>query len=85
MMAARPEASLPKQFSNWADLKAAYRLFDCPAVTFESLAQAHYDRRHDCGPQRFFILSDTTELNFTWKRNIPDLGFLGKGQGYGFL
>lgn len=85
MMATRPEASLPKQFANWADLKAAYRLFDCPAVTFESLAQAHYDRRHDCGPQRFFIVSDTTELNFTWKRTIPDLGFLGKGQGYGFL
>lgn len=85
MVAARPEASLPKQFSDWADLKAAYRLFDCPAVTFEAVAQTHYDRRHDCGPQRFYIVSDTTELNFTWKRNIPDLGFLGKGQGYGFL
>ncbi len=85
MMSSRPEASLPKQLLNWADLKAAYRLFDCPEVTFESVAQAHYARRHECGPQRIFIVSDTTELNFTWKRNIPDLGFLGKGQGYGFL
>ncbi len=85
MMADQPACSLPKQLVKWADLKAAYRLFDGDQVTFEAVAQPHYERRHRCGPRRCLIVSDTTELNFTWKRQIPDLGFLGKGQGYGFL
>jgi len=29
--------------------------------------------------------NDTAEINFTKHREIPGLGFLGKGQGYGFL
>jgi len=85
MMATRPEASLPKQMVDWSDIKAAYRLFDCDAVTFETVAQPHYDRRHDCGSEQCLIISDTTEINFTKHRDIPGLGFLGKGQGYGFL
>lgn len=85
MIASRPEASLPKQMVDWSDIKAAYRLFDCEAVTFQAVAQPHYQKRLNCGSQRCLIVSDTTEINFTKHRDIPGLGFLGKGQGYGFL
>ena len=84
-MADLPAGSLPEQLQKWGDLKAAYRLFDSPQVTFHAVAQAHYERRHVCQPGRYLIISDTTELNFTWQRQIADLGPLGKGQGYGFL
>lgn len=70
---------------SWSDLKEAYRLFNCESVTFAAVAQAHYERRHHCGAQRCLIINDTTEINFTWKRQIPDLGSLGAGQGYGLL
>lgn len=71
MMATRPEASLPKQMVDWRDIKAAYRLFDCEAVTFEAVAQPQYARRHDSGSQRCLIINDTTEINFTKHRDIP--------------
>src|SRR5262245_62561658 len=62
-VAADPSGSLPEQTVTWADTKAAYRLFDRPEVTFEAVAQGHWDLRHQCGPGRFAILSDTTELD----------------------
>ncbi len=43
-MAERPDASTPRQTEDWAECKAAYRLFDCPEVTFEAVTAAHYGR-----------------------------------------
>ena len=43
-MAERPDASTPQQTEDWAECKAAYRLFDCPEVTFEAVTAAHYER-----------------------------------------
>lgn len=84
-MAHDPDGSLPRQLQNWGDLKAAYRLFDCAQATFDAVAAPHQSLRHECGPGRFLVLNDTTELNFTWQRHIPGLGPLGAGQGYGWL
>lgn len=41
MMAARPGQSLPKQFPEWGDLKAAYRLLSEPEVTSRALIAPH--------------------------------------------
>lgn len=78
-------ASLPKQTQSWADLKATYRLFDCEAVTFDAVATPHWKNTRNCGPGRFLILADTTELDFGGKRQIEGVGPLGKGSGKGFL
>lgn len=83
-VAADPSGSIPEQTVTWADTKAAYRLFDRPEVTFEAVAQAHWDLRHQCGPGRFAILSDTTELDFGHHRRLSGVGPTGNGSGQGF-
>ena len=37
-VAENPAAGFPDQLETWADLKAAYRLFDSPDVTFANVA-----------------------------------------------
>jgi hypothetical protein len=78
-------ASLPDQTETWADLKAAYRLFDKDDVTFISVAEPHWQRTRDCGPGRWLIIDDTTELDFGPKRQIEGIGPVGSGVGQGFL
>jgi transposase-like protein/transposase Tn5 family protein/DDE family transposase len=80
-----PAASIPKQTETWADTKAAYRLFDQEDVTFEAVAQPHWDLRQQCGPGRFAIISDTTDLDFGKNRKLTGVGPTGNGSGKGFL
>lgn len=39
--AEKPDASTPRQTEVWADLKAAYRLFDRAEATFEAITAPH--------------------------------------------
>lgn len=80
-----PDASMPRQHGNWADLKAAYRLFDCPSVTFDAVAEPHWQstRRRPAG--RYLIISDTTEIDFTSHPHTKGLGPIGGGTTRGFL
>ena len=63
-MAADPSASIPGQMEGWAETKAAYRLLDADGVSFEAIAAPHWRRTRACGPGRFLVLGDTTELDF---------------------
>ena len=47
-----PAGSLPEQTKDMADLKAAYRLFDCADVTFEAIAGPHWQQTRPCRPCR---------------------------------
>lgn len=84
-IAADPAASLPDQTETWADLKAAYRLFDRPEVTFAAVAAPHWQLTRACGPGRYLVLDDTTELDFGRYRQVSGLGPTGNGGGRGFL
>jgi hypothetical protein len=84
-IAADPAASLPDQAETWADLKASYRLFDRPEVTFAAVADPHWQLSRACGPGRYLVLDDTTELDFGRARQITGLGPTGNGGGRGFL
>lgn len=84
-VAENPSASFPGQCECWSDLKAAYRLFDVPEVTFEAVAGPHWEATRACGRGRLLIIGDTTELDFGIQRNIPELGPTGNGRGRGFL
>jgi hypothetical protein len=83
-MATDPSASIPGQMEGWAEAKAAYRLLDADGVTFEGIASPHWRRTRACGPGRFLVLGDTTELDFGIHRQVPDLAPTGNGGGYGF-
>jgi hypothetical protein len=82
--AANPSGSTPHQTENWADLKAAYRLFDSDGVTFESLALPHWQQTRARTSGHWLVLEDTTELDFGIRRAVEGLGPTGNGFGCGF-
>ncbi len=84
-VAANPSASFPEQAGSWGDLKAAYRLFDQEEVTFNAIAEPHWQQTRARRPGRYLVIGDTTELDFGIARQIPELGPTGNGGGYGFL
>jgi hypothetical protein len=84
-VANNPSASLPDQTETWSGLKAAYRLFDNPEVTFTAVAQGHWQQTRQQPAGRYLILGDTTELDFGGLRNIEGAGPTGNGGGLGFL
>jgi len=63
-MAADPDASIPLQTEKWADAKAAYRLFDSEGVTFERIAEPHWQQTRCQSSGTWLILDDTSEINF---------------------
>ena len=78
-----PEQSLPKQNAAWANLKAAYRLFDKQQVTFDAVAQQHWQQTRQTKPGRYLLISDTTDIDHFSHRATTGLGQLGKGNGRG--
>lgn len=78
-----PDQSLPSQFSDWADLKAAYRFFDTERVTFDAICLPHWEQTRKTKPGRYLLISDTTDLNFTGHASTEGLGMLGDGKGRG--
>jgi hypothetical protein len=84
-VANNPAASLPDQTEQWADLKAAYRLFDRNEVTFEAIARPHWELTKQSARGRCLVIGDTTELDFGKDRQIEGVGPTGNGSGQGFL
>lgn len=84
-IARAPSASTPVQTENWSDCKAAYNLLDNEDVTFESLAEPHWQRTRARSGGHWLLLGDTTELEFGIHRKIEGLGPTGDGGGRGFF
>ena len=78
-----PEASLPKQNVEWSDVKAAYRLCDRDEVTFDAVAECHWQRVRQTPPGVHLLISDTTDINHYTHQATTGLGMLGDGQGRG--
>lgn len=84
-VAAKPDASTPEQTEEWSDLKAAYRLIDKKDVTFDAVAQPHWQQTRERQNGVWLILCDTTEVDFGVTNMAHGLGPLGQGFGRGFL
>lgn len=84
-VAADPDASTPGQTERWADLKAAYRLIDNEQVTFDAVAEPHWQQTRGRDEGTWLILCDTTEVDFGATNQARGLGPLGQGIGRGFL
>jgi hypothetical protein len=83
-MVSCPEKSLSFQNSDWADLKAAYRLFDTETVTFDAVAEQHWKLTRQTAAGRYLLISDTTDVDHTKRKKTTGLGMLGDGKGRGF-
>ena len=82
-MLAAPEQSLPAQNQEWSDTKAAYRFFANENVTFERVAQSHWQQTRQTKPGRYLLICDTTDINHYWHQATTGLGMLGDGEGRG--
>lgn len=78
-----PEKSLPQQNPEWADAKAAYRLFDVEDVTFEAVANPHWQLTRQTPAGRYLLISDTTDDDHTTHPATEGLSQLGGGTGRG--
>jgi len=88
-MAHRPGGSLPEKINSPKDLKALYRLFKCKTVTHKSILEAH--QRHlfeNVLPSRSgytLALHDSTELEYTKRESMANLGQIGNGFRRGYI
>ena len=86
-LARNPGGTLPQAFPEWTDLKAAYRFFDQPKVTFEQIQSSHWQRtREACHqPGEYLLIEDTSELDYTEHPATEEMGSIGDGKGRGLL
>ena len=86
--ASRPQASIPNKFSEWAGLKAAYRFFDNPKASHQSIQSQHYnnvlqDARASLETSLF--IQDGSELLFNTHKWTHGLGPTSDGDGNGLM
>jgi hypothetical protein len=87
-LAAHPGQSLPQQLESWGDLKAAYRLLNERDVTHQALSEPHWQlSREQARAQQGVVLfvQDRTELDYSQRRDLPDVGHIRKGKGRGLV
>ncbi len=81
-MMQRPQGTLPDKLHEPAELKGLYRLVDQEEVTHAAVLAPHRERVRQrieaCGGQ-VLLLHDSTELDYTGKTTLSDLGYVGKG------
>ncbi len=65
--AKQPKASLPQRFDSLADIKAAYRLFDHPSSTHQTIQTPHYQnviKTAKKSPDPILFIQDGSEILF---------------------
>ena len=88
LMRRRPGGSLPQKLRNPKDLRAFYRLMDCDKVTHETILASHRKATHEMISKMqstVLVLHDATELDFTTRRSLDDLGQIGNGNRRGYI
>jgi hypothetical protein len=86
-LAHSPGGTLPQAFPEWSELKAAYRFFRQPKVTFEEIQRPHWERtRALCQePGQYLLIEDTSALDYTAHPMTDEMGHIGDGRGRGLL
>ena len=86
-IARTPDESLPRQLGSIGDTKAAYRLFDCGAVTREAVMDPHLAQCRAAAARHPIVLmvQDDTTLDFSTHRRLQGVGRVGDDHGTGFL
>lgn len=78
-VAGNPSSNTPMQTEKWADCKAAYRLIDQPAVTFQAITEPHFQLTKTEATGFCLLLHDTTEIDYGYESGKAGLGFVGSG------
>lgn len=80
-----PSGTLPQALPDWAQLKAAYRLFSNKAVTYEKVLAPHCQRtRQSCTEAgEYLLIEDGSDLDYSAHRACTGLGRIGNDYGRG--
>lgn len=75
----KPDATMPCQFAEWKDLKAAYRFLNTKEISHELIQKKHRDQVLEKAKKEATVLfiQDTSELDYTSHRANMDLGPIG--------
>lgn len=83
-----PGGTLPAKMGTPADPKALYRLVDRDAVTHAAVMETHrqltLSRMREC-EDVVLLVHDTTQLDYTGKHSLANLGQIAKGFHPGYL
>src|SRR5208283_3307720 len=84
-LAGNPQGVLNQALPAWSALKAAYRLLECEEVTYEAISAPHKQAtREACkAPGEYFLVEDTSSLNYTSHLAVEGLGRIGDDGGQG--
>ncbi|MEX2215258.1 MAG: IS4 family transposase [Phycisphaeraceae bacterium] len=85
-LAGRPGGTMTSVFDSPKSIKAAYRLWDCPAVTHDSVIAAHVAQvRQRCRePGQVLLIEDTSALEYHSRDACTGLGPIGEDFTQGF-
>jgi hypothetical protein len=88
-IARHPGGTLPDKLAAPADLKALYRLVNRPTVTHAAVLQPHQQRTRALmlahRDEVVLQIHDPTELDYTGKKSLTDLGQIGNGHYRGYI
>jgi hypothetical protein len=87
-IAAHPGGTLPDKLRDPAAYQGLMRLARHPSVTHEAVLHTHRQRtleRMRQLPSTVLVLHDGTELDYTGKKSLTDLGQIGNGNRRGYL
>lgn len=82
-----PGGTLPERIGDPSELTGLYRLMDMPQVTHQSVLASAVARTRQKMAELpvVLVLHDTTELDYTSKKSLQDLGQIGNGGGRGYI
>jgi hypothetical protein len=83
-----PGGSLPDKLKSPADLKGLYRLCDCDEVTHEAVLAPHRAvtlSRVQAHRGPLLVIHDATELDYSSRTSLKNLGQIGNGHGRGYI
>lgn len=84
---AQPMASLKAAMRGWAEMTAAYRFFDHEEVTAENILEPHRAAILERAKphRRVLVIQDTTEIDYTQKKELKGAGPLSTDTRRGFF
>ena len=80
-LAQSPGGTLPQAMPRWEELKAAYRFFSQPKITYEEVLRPHWERTQAACREagEYLLIEDTTFLDYTGHSAVEGLGIIGDG------
>lgn len=83
----QPSVSLCNMFQTRKEVQAAYRLYDNDLVTEHKIFSPHFQKTCERISEYPVVLnlSDTTSLNYTTRKKLPDSGYISSNNAQGFF